>query len=247
MQRLFLIMTIASMLTACSTAHKAVSNDNAQNTLSQEQQKEGWKLLFDGKTTTGWHTYNQSTIGSAWKAEDGALHLDASKKGDWQTINGGDIICENTYRNFDFKIDWKISVAGNSGVMFYAQEGPQYHYAWETGMESQVLDKIAGDDAHVPKCHAGDLYELVACNKDAVKPAGEWNSVEIICNDGHLKLFMNSVKVIDMTLWDNNWKKLIAGTKFATMPGFGMFRTGKFALQDHGHDVWFRNIMIKEL
>ena len=247
MQRLFLSITIASIMASCSSAQKTTGTSNALNTLSGKQQKQGWKLLFDGKTTNGWHTYNQSIIGNAWKVEDGALHLDASKKGDWQTINGGDIIYENTYRNFDFKIDWKISVTGNSGIMFYAQEGPQYHYAWETGMESQVLDKVAGDDANVPKCHAGDLYELVACSKDAVKPAGEWNSVEIICNEGHLKQFMNGVKVIDMMLWDSNWKKLIAETKFATMPGFGMFRTGNFALQDHGHDVWFRNIMIKEL
>lgn len=246
MRRLLFFTTMIAMLAAC-TSCKNTNNDNAPNTLTAAQQKEGWQLLFDGKTTNGWHTFNQPNIGSAWSVEDSALHLDASKKGDWQTINGGDIICDKAYGNFDFKIDWKISAGGNSGVMFYSQEGSQYQYPWQTGIESQVLDPVNGDDAKTPKCHAGDLYELVACSKDVVKPAGEWNRLEIISDSGHLQLLMNGVKVIDMMLWDDNWKQLIAGTKFATMPGFGMFRTGKFALQDHGHDVWFRNIMVKEL
>ncbi|MDR0794021.1 MAG: DUF1080 domain-containing protein [Chitinophagaceae bacterium] len=240
-------ITILLVISICNFSCKTADKNLPPNTLTAEQKKEGWKLLFDGVTTNGWHTYNQSTIGSAWKVQDGALHLDASKKGDWQTINGGDIIYDKAYSNFHFKVDWKIAPAGNSGVIFYAQEGAQYQYCWETGMESQVLDNVAGDDAKTPNCKAGDIYELVACSKDVVKPAGEWNRLEIICNNGKLNLIMNGTKVIDIMLWDEHWQKLIAGSKFASMPGFGMFRTGKFALQDHGHDVWFRNIMVKEL
>jgi hypothetical protein len=238
----FFVVVFAS----CNSAQNS-EPVNEPNTLSASQKQAGWELLFDGKSTTGWHDFNKPTLGSAWKAEDGTLHLTGSKTNGWQTLNGGDIIYEKEYRNFDLKIDWKVPVGGNSGVMFYSQEGPQYQYPWQTGIESQVLDNKDAGDAKIIKCRAGDLYDLVSCSKDVVKPAGEWNQLEIISKDGKLDLFLNGTKVIDMTIWDDNWKKLIAATKFKDMPGFGMFRSGKIALQDEGNDVWYRNIMIKEL
>ncbi len=218
-----------------------------QNTLTDAQVKEGWKLLFDGQSTKGWHDFNKPDLGTAWKAEDGTLHLKGSKTNGWQTANGGDIIYEEVYENFDLKIEWKVPVGGNSGVMFYAQEGAAYQYPWQTGIESQVLDNKEAGDSKIPKCKGGDLYDLVPCSVDVVKPAGEWNKLEIISNNGKLILILNDTKVIDMTIWDDNWKKLIAATKFKDMPGFGMFRSGKIALQDEGNDVWYRNIMIKKL
>lgn len=111
----------------------------------------------------------------------------------------------------------------------------------------QVLDNELHSDAKIHKHRAGDLYDLIASNKEMVKPAGEWNKAEIKSKDGQLKLFLNGTKVVSTTLWDENWKKLIAGSKFASMPGFGTFKSGKIALQDHGDEVWYRNIMIKKL
>jgi hypothetical protein len=239
-----LFVAVISLL-SCNSSQKAGTND--PNTITAAQKNEGWQLLFDGQSTKGWHTFNKPTLGSAWKAEDGALHLNGSKTNGWQTADGGDIIFEKTYQDFDLKIEWKVPVAGNSGVMFYSQEGPQYEYPWQTGIESQVLDNKDAEDAKIIKCKGGDLYDLVSCKADVVKPAGEWNRLEIICKNGNLNLFLNGTNVISMTIWDDNWKKLIAATKFKDMPGFGMFRSGKIALQDEGNDVWYRNIMIKEL
>tara|TARA_R110000868_G_scaffold113100_1_gene303858 strand:+ start:2599 stop:3324 length:726 start_codon:yes stop_codon:yes gene_type:complete len=223
------------------------ANAQKANMLTEHQKKEGWQLLFNGESTAGWHTFNKTSLGNSWKAEDGTLHLDSSKKEGWQTANGGDIVFEKTYKNFDFKIDWKMSKAGNSGVMFYVQEGKQYEYPWNTGIECQVADNQNNEDGKIDKCRAGDLYELVSCSKDVTKPANEWNQLEIISINGYLTVILNGEKVISTALWDKKWKELIAATKFKDMPDFGTFKTGKIALQDHGADVWFRNIMIKEL
>ncbi|KAA6430318.1 DUF1080 domain-containing protein [Rufibacter glacialis] len=208
----------------------------------------GWKPLFDGKTTTGWHTYGKTGVGKAWKVDDGALHLDASNKKDWQTSDGGDIVTEGSYGNFHLKLDWKIAANGNSGIILFVQEDPaKYKYTWHTGPEIQVLDNNGHPDAKIHKHRAGDLYDLIASSPETVKPAGQWNQVEIISNKGQLEVIQNGQKVLTATLWDDNWKQMIAGSKFAKMGGFGAFQSGKIALQDHGDNVWYRNIMIREL
>lgn len=245
MLRSYLLLITIICLFSCNSKGKTSAHE--PNTLSDEQKKEGWQSLFDGKTKNGWHSFNNATSADAWKAEDSTLYLKGSKTNGWQTANGGDIIYEKTYKNFHLKIDWKVPKGGNSGVMFYSQEGPQYQYPWQTGIESQVLDNKDAGDAKILKCKGGDLYDLVSCSIDVVKPAGEWNQLEIISNNGKLIEILNGTKVIEMQIWDENWKNLVAGTKFKDMPGFGMFRSGKIALQDEGNDVWYRNIYIKEL
>ncbi|MNQ41494.1 hypothetical protein D3C85_551700 [compost metagenome] len=239
-----LIGLFCSVLTV--NAQKKKEN-TISNALTAQQKKEGWQLLFDGKSTIGWHEFNKPVLGSSWKAVDGSLHLDSSKKADWKSENGGDIVYDKAYRNFHFKIDWKISKGGNSGIIFYVQEDKKYEYPWYTGIECQVTDNQNSEDGKIDKCRAGDLYELVSCTKDVVKGAGQWNHLEIISNNGKLKVIINGSKVIVTTIWNENWNRLIAGTKFKDMPGFGRFRSGKIALQDHGADVWYRNIMIREL
>lgn len=212
----------------------------------------GFVSLFDGKTTNGWHTYGKNTIGKAWKAEDGVLHLDAASKKEWQTAEGGDIISNEEFENFDLRLDWKISPKGNSGVIFYIHEDPsKFQYPWNTGPEMQVLDngsptQLGHDDAKLYTHRAGDLYDLLA-SKDAVKPAGEWNAVEIVANKGKLDFYMNGEHTLSTTMWNDTWKQMIAISKFKGMEGFGTYQKGRIGLQDHGNDVWFRNIRIKKL
>jgi len=214
------------------------SNSNAQ------KKEKGFVPLFDGKTTTGWHTYGRNLAGQSWKVEDGTLHLDpAAKKED-----AGDLVTDKEYGNFHLKVDWKVAPNSNSGILFHIKEDPaKYHQTYSTGPEMQVIDNDGHPDGKIIKHRAGDLYDLVKSTSEPVKPVGEWNTAEIISNKGKLEFILNGVKIVSTTQFDANWKALIAGSKFASWEGFGTFTSGKISLQDHGNEVWFRNILIKEL
>ena len=237
------LLTVAATL-LCMTSFAQEKN----NTLSEREKAEKWKLLFDGETTKGWHSFNKPEAGSAWKVKDGELYLDTTKKEGWQTAGGGDLTSNNTYTNFHLKLEWKISKAGNSGIIFYVQEDGKHNNSWETGPEMQIVDNENHPDGKLVKHQAGDLYDLIACYQKTVKPAGEWNQVEIISEKGGSLVFMlNNVKVVSTKVGAMDWIKLVAGSKFKDMPGFGKSQSGKIALQDHGNMVSFRNIKIKEL
>jgi hypothetical protein len=207
------------------------------------ENKKGWISLFDGKTTKGWHSYGKSVAGEAWKVEDGILHLDAGKN-----LSAGDIVTDESFDNFDLKLEWKISKNGNSGIIFYIQDEPKkYDYIWFTGPEMQVLDNDGHSDGKIIKHRAGNLYDLIEGKEGVVKAVGEWNQVEIISNKGKLDLMLNGVTVVSTTVGDDNWRSLIAGSKFKTKPDFGKVFSGHIGLQDHGNEVWFRDIKIKKL
>jgi hypothetical protein len=110
-----------------------------------------------------------------------------------------------------------------------------------------VLDNNGHPDGKIKKHRAGDLYDLISSSSEPVKPVGEWNQAEIKIDHAKLDLFLNGVNVVSTTLWDDNWNKLVAGSKFKSMPGFAKFHSGKIGLQDHGNEVWYRNVMIKKL
>ncbi|MDX5482162.1 MAG: DUF1080 domain-containing protein [Hymenobacteraceae bacterium] len=248
LRNLLMYTSLAATLLACQSPQAETETATDATAAAPASTEDGWVSLFDGKTTQGWHTYGKDSIGKAWTVEDGTLHLDASNKKDGQTSDGGDIVTDETFEDFHLKLDWKVAKNGNSGIMFYVQEDPEkYEYAWQTGPEMQVLDNAGHPDAKIVKHRAGDLYDLITSSPETVKPAGEWNHVEIISNNGQLEFYQNGTKVVSTTLWDDSWKALIAGSKFKDMPGFGTFKSGKIALQDHGDDVWYRNIMIKRL
>ncbi len=247
MSKLFYTLLAATVLGSCSSS-KTTPMDTASttaNALTEQEKREGWQLLFDGATTAGWHTYGKTGIGNAWKVADGALYFDAGSKRNGAT--GGDIVTDAEYQNFDLRLEWKIAPKGNSGIMFYVKEEPQYQYPWHTGPEIQVLDNDGHADAKINKHRAGDLYDLISVSKETVKPVGEWNSVRIVANGGKLDSYLNGERVISTNMWNDAWQQMIAGSKFKDMPGFGKFQSGKISLQDHGDDVWFRNIKIKPL
>ena len=209
------------------------------------QAQKGFKPLFDGKTTKGWHSYGKNYAGAGWKAENGVLHFDPDAAKDGQ---GGDLVTNAEYANFHLKLDWKIAPNGNSGILFYVKDdAAKYPNTFSTGLEMQVLDNDGHPDGKITKHRAGDLYDLIQSKSEPVKPVGEWNSGEIISKDGKLTLILNGVVVVETVLWDDTFKKLIDGSKFATWPGFGTFKKGKIALQDHGNSVWYRNIVLKQL
>lgn len=256
MKKVLAIGILASAIISCNNSSEGEKADGdttrlktpMANTLTDEQKADGWELLFDGQTTNGWHKYGGDPIGTAWKVADGTLYLDTTIKEDWQVKDGGDIVSDKEFENFDLKLEWKLAKNGNSGIMFYVHEdSTKYTYPWNTGPEMQILDNEGHPDGKIEKHHAGDLYDLISSTKASEKPIGEWNQVEIKSLNGKLDLYLNGENVVSTTLWDDNWKKLIAGSKFATMPDFGTFKKGKISLQDHGNEVRFRNVMIKSL
>jgi len=263
MRSVFTAMMLAAGLAGCQgnsqqPAEKTVTDSTtgggpaidvtpANNQLTGEEKEGGWQLLFDGSTKNGWHVYNNKSDGSAWVIADGALHLDPKTKKDWQTVGGGDIVSAEEYDNFHLKLEWKVDSGGNSGIIFYIKEEPKYEHTWHTGPEMQVLDNAAHPDAKIIKHRAGDLYDLITSAPEVVHPAGEWNQVDLISKDGNLEFHLNGTKVVTTTMWNDQWKQLIAGSKFKTMKDFGTYKKGRIGLQDHGDPVWFRNIKIKKL
>ncbi|MFD2247802.1 3-keto-disaccharide hydrolase [Pontibacter ruber] len=205
-----------------------------------------WVALFDGKTTTGWHSYGRKTVASAWKVEYGVLHLAADSKAYGE--DSGDLVTDESFEDFHLKLEWKVAPGGNSGILFYVQDQPdKYDRSWKTGPEMQLLDNERHPDAKIPNRKAGDLYDLLAGAPDNANPAGEWNQTEIICDKGRLQFYQNGENILTTTLWDEHWKNLIAHSKFRDYPDFGTFRLGKIVLQDHRDEVWFRNIQVKKL
>lgn len=208
----------------------------------------GWISLTDGKSLNDWHTYGKKSAGAAWNIDSGAIHLQPGAKNGYQTAGGGDLVSNDTYGNFDLLLEWKIQHKANSGIMIFVQEDTsKYKETWNTGPEIQVCDRDSNEDAHSFKHEAGDLYDLIASTRMSAAAPLEWNQVEIISNRDSLNVYLNGVHTLSTPLWDEQWRKLIQGSKFKTMPGFGIFHSGHIALQDHGEEVWYRHIRVKKL
>lgn len=213
----------------------------AQNTLTAKEKKEGWTLLFDGKTTSGWRNFKSDQVKDRWKVSNGELYLDKTVK------EGGDIITDKEYQDYELALEWRIDACGNSGIMFNVVEDEKFENTYHTGPEMQVLDNTCHPDAKIIKHRAGDLYDLISSSKETIKPAGEWNQVRIISKNAKMEFWLNGTKVVEFTMHTPQWDEMVANSKFKTMPDFGKALKGHIALQDHGDAVWFRNIKIREL
>jgi hypothetical protein len=256
MIRFVLMMAAIGLFVSCNNEGEAVDASDTSTAeiptvpvlLTPDEVEDGWVSLFDGQTTKGWHKYGGAPVGSAWKVVDGVLYLDASQQENWQIKDGGDIVTDEEFENFHLKLDWKIDTCGNSGVIFYIHEDTaKYQWPWMTGPEMQVLDNSCHADAKIVKHRAGDLYDLITSAPETVKPALEWNTAEIKSQNGTLEFYLNGAKVVTTTMWDEGWKKMLAGSKFKDMKDFGTYKKGHIGLQDHGNNVWFKNIKIKRL
>jgi hypothetical protein len=240
------IKTIATGLIVIILYISCSPKAQEQNTLTEQEQKDGWKLLFNGKDLTGWHSYLQKQPGKSWQVEDGAIYLNKDSNSVYEDF--ADLTSDEEFENFDLKLEFKTDTCANSGVLFYVHEDPTYQNTWETGPEMQIDDVVCGPD-HLSKMNRmGTLYDLYPVDSEYVGASGKWYQYEIIANNGHLQLFEEGHKVVDATMWDDHWKELIAAVKFKDMPGFGTFRKGRIAFQGtENGKIWFRNIKIKQL
>jgi hypothetical protein len=209
----------------------------APNTLTPAEQKDGWRLLFDGKTTTGWRGYRNPVIPAGWQVVDGALS---------RVDRAGDIITTEMYRNFELSLDWKLTTpGGNSGIFYRAtEESDQIYFS---GPEMQVLDDDVHPDGKSRLTSAGAIHSMYAAPLGAVKPLGEWNTARILVDGNHVVTWLNGVKMADFTMWSDDWRQRLDNSKFKKWPEFGRAPQGHIGLQEHGNPVAFRNIKIKVL
>lgn len=258
MQNKFLFFLILTVM-ACSpgeTVHKktAVAGDNLpqnQNILTKQETAAGWQLLFDGLSTNGWRGFKMKNFPEeGWTVKEGMLMVEYSGKG--EAGNGGDIITEEQFGDFELKLDWRISPGGNSGVMFRVTESDAYADSWNTAPEVQILDDFGYEkwnDGYVIniKQMTGANYDMHAPSFYYAKPAGEWNQFYLKVQGSHVEHWLNGMKIVDYELWTPEWKELVKKSKFSVYPDYGLARLGHVALQDHGHTVWFRNIKIRRI
>jgi len=239
----FMKKTCLTALLLTAAAAQLIAADNATpNTLTAAEQAAGWKLLFDGKDFNGWHNFKNAGVRPGWQVKDGALVCA-------DPHNAGDIVTTDRFDWFELELDYNISVAGNSGIMFHVTD--EGGAVWATGPEFQLEDNVAAAD----KIRCGWLYALyqppldpkTGQTLDATKPVGEWNHVRLLVSPEKCEHDINGVKYFDYVLGSEDFNQRVAKSKFGKMPHFAKSDSGYIALQgDHGQ-VSFRNIKIRPI
>jgi hypothetical protein len=233
-----LLLTILS----CSTKQKESIQAAEETIATPSSLPDGFVSLFDGSTMSGWRIYKNKPNNS-WEVIDGTLHCKPfAEGGDNQR---SDLITEDQYDNFEFSFEWRISAQGNSGVIYLVSEA--YNESYETGPEYQVMD----DDGYPGEVAAANRsacnYDMHAIENKKLNPAGEWNEGKIVVNNKHVEHWLNGEKVLEYDIDSDDWKARRDASKWKDFPGYGTVSKGHIALQDHGNEVWYRNLAIKVL
>jgi hypothetical protein len=240
------------LLAGCGeSVNDSSSGDTAEegrppaNTLTAQEARDGWTLLFDGKTTDGWRRYGGDDVPETWTVENGELVLQASSG----NMDGGDIITTREFTDFELVFDFKVGPVGNSGV-FYRVEEHDGKGLWQVAPEYQVLDDPAypaTDDWSPPTHRTGENYDLHAAEQRPVLPTGEWNTGRIIARGTHVEHWLNGVMTAAYELYSDDWEARVRASKFAPEEYYARAASGAVGLQDHGTPVWYRNIKIRTL
>ena len=215
------------------------NNKQKDNTLSEKEKKEGWKLLFDGTTMNGWRSYQNKQTDN-WDIKNGELYCKIEG-----VTKRADLITSDKYENYELQIDWKISPKKNSGIVYMVTEDNGATY--ESGPEYQLIDDIGYPGKLSDKQLSGSNYDMNAPTAKVVKPADEFNHTKIVINKGHVEHWLNGTKVVDYQLWTPEREQTKANSKWKDVKTYGMTKSGHIALQDHGGGIAFKNIKIKPL
>jgi hypothetical protein len=216
--------------------------NSTPNTLTKKEKRKGWQLLFDGKTTDGWHGYNMKGFPDCWMIEDSAFTM--VTKGGQESL---DIITNALYRNFAFSVDYKLTRGANSGIIFQVAEDTIYKFPYETGPEFQVIDHENWPDSLKDWQINGANYAMYPPMVKPYKPLGEWNHLFLFVNGNDVTQILNGEVVVKYEKNSEEWKKLRNSGKWLDFPDWGKFDEGHISLQNHGTKVWYRNIKLKML
>ena len=224
---------------------------NTRNSLTKSERESGWELLWDGETTTGWKGARLDHFPEqGWVIEDGILTVLAS--GGQESAAGGDIVTHKDYKDFEMKVDFKLTKAGNSGIKYYVDTDINQGPGSSIGLEYQILDDEYHPDAklgnHPGSRTVASLYDLIQADPDKpINEVGSWNTAHIISKDNHVEHWLNGKKVLEFERGSENFRKLVSESKYDQWPNFGELEKGRILLQDHGDKVSFKNIKIREL
>ena len=227
---------LTALVAACSAPGRAPAADGQQlspNTLTAEEQGEGFKLLFDGATLNGWRGFKRADA-AGWDVVEGTIH---------HATGEVDLLTVEEFQDFELRLDWRISPGGNSGIFYRGTE--EYDEIYWSAPEMQVLDDSAHADAMNRLTAAGSDYALYPAPAGVVHRAGEWNSVRIIARGHHVEHWMNGVKVVEYELDSPDWRARVAASKFHAWPNYGKASKGHIAVQVHGGDIRYRNVRIR--
>ncbi len=202
-----------------------------------DKQSDDFQVLFDGSSLDAWRGYRQTRIGRGWRIDDGALHFDGS--------GGGDIVTKSEFGDFELVFEWRVASGANSGVMYRVSLGDQAPYL--TGPEYQILDDDNHADGRNPSTSAGSLYALYAPENKTLKPVGAWNEARIVVVGHQVEHWLNGVKVVSCVIGSDDWNDRVAKSKFSQWTKFAQNARGHICFQDHGDQVWFRNIRVREI
>ncbi len=233
------IALFTNIAIGCFSVTVAFKPLQADNTLSESEKKEGWKLLFDGKSIDGWRTFKNQEQDS-WEIVSGQMHT--KKEGSSKHV---DLITKDQYKDFELTVDWKVDKGANSGIIYHALE--THDASYETGPEYQLIDDNGYEGKLEDWQKSGADYAMHPPSSLAAKAAGEYNRTRIVVKGDHVEHWLNGVKVADFHAWTPEWEKLKKEGKWKDYPDYGMSKTGYIALQDHGGGVWFKNVKIRKL
>ena len=231
---------VLAVLIVCSVLFSGFGQTEPINTLSKDELKNGWKLLFNGKDLSGWKAFQAKQI-SGWKVIDGILYNSGVG-----SDHGGDIITKDKYQNFELFLEWKIAPKSNSGVFYHVNEKIG-NAIYESGPEYQLLDDKGWPEKLHDDQYTGSNYGMHQPQNAVVKDIKEWNQTRIVVDGTHVQHFLNGVKVVDYHLWDSDWALRKEKGKWKDYLYYGMAKKGNIGLQDHGGLVQFRNIKVREI
>jgi hypothetical protein len=228
---------------SCALSASAQEKNGAANTLTAAEKKAGWTLLFDGKTLDGWRAYKKAdTAGTRWKVEEGTLTLPGKGEGGG---GSGDIISKDTFEQFELSWDWKVAPGGNSGLKYFILEDRDS----AIGHEYQLIDDARHADAKIgAHRQTAAFYDVLPASADKpLKPAGEWNTSRVLVRGQTVEHWLNGKKVLEYQLNSPTVNAAVEKSKFKGIDRFGKRQNGHILLQDHGDQVWFRNVKIRRL